>query len=185
MGRLGLLAGDWEGFWYRPGSLSGGQKPQRPPRSPRSPYFVLSRRARGRRASEGSGAITPSVVRVTGANVSTPRSLELTPVGGTSHLPIERRRAQMAKARAAWPPIAQRRANGGRHWAERYRALSPEERARIIMRCVLGWYRWDARRRGLPDPIPYTYEAVVGDDGKVAPKLRTLRPMTNAEIEAL
>jgi hypothetical protein len=106
-------------------------------------------------------------------------------VSGTTHLPLARRQQQTAKARSAYPPIAQRRANGGRHWAERYCALSPQERARIIARCVLGWYRWDARRRGLPDPIPYTYEAVVGDDGKVAAKPGTLRPMTDAEIEAL
>jgi hypothetical protein len=49
----------------------------------------------------------------------------------------------------------------------------------------LGWYVWDARRRGLPDPVAFTYEAVVGDDGKIAAKPGTLRQMTNAEIEAL
>jgi hypothetical protein len=117
--------------------------------------------------------------------VSKPRSVGLTPLGGTSHLPLARRQQQTAKARSAYPPIAQRRANGGRLWAERYGTLLPQERARIIAKCVLGWYRWDARRRGLPDPVPYTYEAVVGGDGKIAAKPGTLRPMTDEEIAAL
>jgi hypothetical protein len=106
-------------------------------------------------------------------------------VSGTSHLPIERRRAQTAKATAANPPLPQRSVTGGTNWAKRYCALSPQERARIIARCVLGWCRYDARRRGLPDPIPYTYEPMVDDNGKVAAKPGTLRPMTNEEIEAL
>ena len=74
----------------------------------------------------------------------------------------------MAKARAAYPPLAQRRVHGGLRWAERTAALHPSS-AQIALKCVLGWYRWDARRRGLPDPVPYTYEPVVGDDGKVQP----------------
>jgi hypothetical protein len=81
--------------------------------------------------------------------------------------------------------MTQRRANGGRLWAERYRALSPEERARIIMRCVVGWYLWDARRRGLPPPIIRTYELERGPDEKLRAASGTMRQMTNAEIEAL
>ena len=104
---------------------------------------------------------------------------------GTSHLPLARRQQQTAKGRAAFPPIAQRRANGGRHWAEKYRTLSAEERQRIAIRCVIGRYRWWARKNGYPDPIIHTYEPVVGDDGKVAAKPGTLRPMTNEEIAAL
>jgi hypothetical protein len=104
---------------------------------------------------------------------------------GTSHLPIERRRAQMAKALAAYPPIAQRRANGGRHWAEKYRTLSAEERARIAFRCVVGRYLWWARKNGFPDPIIHTYEPERGPDGKLQAKPGTLRQMTDAEIEAL
>ena len=91
-------------------------------------------------------------------------------MGGTSHLPIEcRRRAQTAKARAALPSIAQRRVNGGRHWAERYRSLPPEERARIIMRCVLGRARWWARKHGWPDPVPYVFEPEIDANGKSRP----------------
>jgi hypothetical protein len=106
-------------------------------------------------------------------------------MGGTTHLPIERRRAQTAKATAAWPPIAQRRLNGGLRWAERYKTLSAEERQRIAIRCVIGRYIWDAKRRGLPIPIFHTYTPELGPDGKVAAKPGTLRPMTDAEIEAL
>ena len=91
----------------------------------------------------------------------------------------------MAKARAAWPPIAQRRANGGRQWAERYRSLPPEERQRIAIRCVVGWYYYDAKRRGLPPPIIHTYEPERGPDGKLLAKPGSMRPMTDAEIEAL
>jgi hypothetical protein len=106
-------------------------------------------------------------------------------VGGTSHLPLARRRQQTAKARAAWPPQAQRRANGGLHWAQHYLSLPAEERARIIARCVLGWYRWNARRRGWPDPVAYTFEPEIDANGKVSVKTGSLRPMTDAEIEAL
>jgi hypothetical protein len=113
------------------------------------------------------------------------RSLELTPMGGTSHLPIERRRAQMAKARAAYPPIAQRRANGGLRWAERYKTLSAEERQRIAIRCVIGRYIWDAKRRGFPIPIFHTYTPELAPDGKLRAVSGSLRPMTDAEIEAL
>ena len=56
---------------------------------------------------------------------------------------------------------------------------------RIAIRCVLGWYRWDAKRRGLPPPIIHTYEPERGPDGKLQAKPGTLRPMTDAEIEAL
>jgi hypothetical protein len=106
-------------------------------------------------------------------------------VGGTSHLPIERRRAQTAKATAANPPLAQRRVKGGLHWAERYRNLPPEERQRIAIRCVVGWYRYDAKRRGLPTPVFHTYEPVVDDGGKLAVKPNTLRQLTDEEIAAL
>jgi hypothetical protein len=104
---------------------------------------------------------------------------------GTSHLPLARRQQQMAKALAAYPPIAQRRANGGRHWAEKYRTLSAEERQRIAIRCVIGRARWWARKNGYPDPIIHTYEPERGPDGKIAVKPGSLRPMTDAEIEAL
>ena len=106
-------------------------------------------------------------------------------MAGTAHLPLARRQQQTAKARSANPPIAQRRANGGLHWAEKYRTLPPEERARIALRCVIGRYLWDAKRRGLPPPIIHTYEPVVGDDGKLQSKPNTMRQMTDAEIEAL
>jgi hypothetical protein len=114
-----------------------------------------------------------------------PLSIERTPMGGTSHLPIERRRAQTAKATAAQPPLAQRRVNGGLRWAERYRNLPPEERQRIAIRCVIGRYVWDAKRRGLPTPVFHSYEPVVGDDGKLQAKPNTMRVMTEAEIEAI
>jgi hypothetical protein len=104
---------------------------------------------------------------------------------GTSHLPIERRRAQTAKATAAFPPIAQRSITGGTNWARRYCALPPQERARIIARCVIGWYRYDAKRRGLPTPVFHSYEPVVDDDGKLQAKPNTMRVMTEAEIEAI
>jgi hypothetical protein len=104
---------------------------------------------------------------------------------GTAHLPLSRRLQQTAHARAAYPPLSQRSVTGGTKWAKRYSTLPPQERARIIARCVLGWYRYDARRRGLPDPIPYIYEPMGGDDGKVAAKSGTLRPMTDEEIAAL
>ena len=114
-----------------------------------------------------------------------PRSLELTPVGGTSHLPLARRQQQTAKARSAYPPIAQRRANGGRHWAERYRSLTPEQRAQIAMKCVIGWYLWDAKRRGLPPPISHTYEPEQGPDGKLQAKPGSMRPMSEEELASL
>ena len=106
-------------------------------------------------------------------------------MGGTSHLPLARRQQQTAKAIAANPPLATRSVNGGLRYATRYATLPAAERQRIMARCLLGWYRYDARRRGLPDPIPYTYEPMVDDNGKVAAKPGTLRPMTNEEIEAL
>lgn len=91
----------------------------------------------------------------------------------------------MAKALAAYPPIAQRRANGGRHWAEKYRTLSAEERQRIAIRCVVGRHLWWARKNGFPDPIIHTYEPMVDDDGKLQAKPNTMRVMSDAEIQAL
>jgi hypothetical protein len=87
---------------------------------------------------------------------------------GTAHLPVERRRQLTAKACRADPPLAQRSVTGGRRWANRYYGLPPEERARIIAKCVLGWYRWDARRRGLPDPVAYTFEPETDARGQVS-----------------
>jgi hypothetical protein len=91
----------------------------------------------------------------------------------------------MAKARAAWPPIAQRRVNGGLRWAAHYRSLSPEERARVAFRCVVGRHLWWARKNGFPDPIIHSYEPELGPDGKLKAKSGTMRRMTDAEIEAL
>jgi hypothetical protein len=104
---------------------------------------------------------------------------------GTAHLPLARRQQQTARARAANPPLAQRSVTGGTNWGKRYCALSPQERARIIARAVLGWYRWDARRRGLPDPVPYTYEPERGPDGELQAKPGSMREMTREEIAAL
>jgi hypothetical protein len=98
---------------------------------------------------------------------------------------VERRRARTAKATAAYPPLAVRSVHGGLRWAERYRTLSPEERARIAFRCVVGRHIWWARKNGFPDPIVHTYEPERGPDGQIAAKPGTLRPMTNEEIEAL
>jgi hypothetical protein len=106
-------------------------------------------------------------------------------MSGTAHLPIERRRAQTAKATAAYPPLAQRRVNGGLRWAQHYRSLCPEERQRIAIRCVLGRARWWARKNGYPDPVAFTYEPERGPDGKLQAKPNTMRRMTDAEIEAL
>ena len=104
---------------------------------------------------------------------------------GTAHLPLYRRQQQTAKARSAYPPPAVRGANSGRLFAERYRNLSPEQRAQITIRCVIGRYIWDAKRRGLPIPVFHTYEPVVGDDGKLQVKPGSLRPLTDEEIQAI
>jgi hypothetical protein len=106
-------------------------------------------------------------------------------MGGTAHLPLARRQQQTAKATAAYPPLAQRSVNGGRHFAERYRFLPPEERQRIAIRCVVGRHLWWARKNGFPDPIIHIYEPELGPDGKLKAKSGTMRRMTDAEIEAL
>jgi hypothetical protein len=106
-------------------------------------------------------------------------------MGGTAHLPLARRQQQTAKARSANPPLAVRSVHGGLRWAQRYRSLSPEERARVAIRCVIGRYIWDAKRRGLPIPIFHTYTPEHGPDGKLQAKPGSMRPMTDEEIEAL
>jgi hypothetical protein len=83
------------------------------------------------------------------------------------------------------PSIAQRRVNGGRGWAERYRRLPAEERSRIAMKCVIGRYLWWARKNGLPAAIIHTYTAETDDAGKVSAKPGSLRQMTNDEIRAI
>jgi hypothetical protein len=95
---------------------------------------------------------------------------------------LEHRRAQTAKATAAYPPLAIRGGIGGRVFSERYRALPEAERARIIQRCVLGWYRWFARVNGLPPPIEMTSDPVALPDGGIAAKPGSLREMTQEEL---
>jgi hypothetical protein len=99
--------------------------------------------------------------------------------------PVEVRRRWMAKALAADPPLAQRSVNGGHRWALRYASLSDAERQRITLKCVIGRYLWDAKRRGLPPPIIHTFEPEQGPDGKIRPKPGTMRPMTREELEAV
>ena len=83
------------------------------------------------------------------------------------------------------PPQAQRRVNGGRAWAERYRAMSLEERQRIIALCVLGRLRQHARKNGYPDPIAFTFVPAADEKGDIAAKPGEMRPMTDEEIAAL
>ncbi|HEY1432040.1 MAG TPA: hypothetical protein VGF39_10505 [Stellaceae bacterium] len=66
-----------------------------------------------------------------------------------------------------------------------YRALSPHEQTRIITRMVLGFARYNAKRRGEPLPIPYTYEPKLAPGGGLRSYEGTLRPMTNEEILAI
>jgi hypothetical protein len=103
-------------------------------------------------------------------------------VAGTAHLPIERRRAQTRKATLAYPPLIQRSIAGGARWAKRYRSLPEAERVKIIQRCVLGWYRYAARRDGLPPPVEMTFEPVALSDGGIAAKPGSLREMTEEEL---
>jgi hypothetical protein len=68
---------------------------------------------------------------------------------------------------------------------KRYRLLSAEERAIITARCVLGWYRWDAKRKGLPPPVEMTFEPVAFPDGGIAAKEGTMHALTEAELDVL
>jgi hypothetical protein len=91
----------------------------------------------------------------------------------------------MAKAVAADPPLSIRAQHGGAGWRKSYRALSPYEQSRIIMRMVLGFARYNAKRRGEPLPVPYTYEPEPAPGGGSRPREGTLRPMTLAEINEI
>jgi hypothetical protein len=46
----------------------------------------------------------------------------------------------------------------------------------------LGWYRYAARRDGLPPPVEMTFEPVALPDGGIAAKPGTLRKMTEEEL---
>jgi hypothetical protein len=100
-------------------------------------------------------------------------------------LSAERRRAQTAKALRADPPLAVRSVHGGIGWAEKYRTLSAEDRARIAIRCVIGRYIWDAKRRGLPIPIFHAYTPERGPDGKLQAKPGSMRPMSEEDLANL
>jgi hypothetical protein len=100
----------------------------------------------------------------------------------TSHLSIERRRAQTRKACLANPPLIQRSITGGQGWARRYRSLPDAERARVVQRLVLGTYRYLAKRNGQPPPIEMTFEPLALRDGGIAAKPGSLREMTEEEL---
>jgi hypothetical protein len=91
----------------------------------------------------------------------------------------------MAKAIAANPPLPIRAQHGGARWRESYRALSLHKQSRIIMRMVLGFARYNAKRRGEPLPVPFTYEPELAPGGGLRPREGTLRPMTNEEINEI
>jgi hypothetical protein len=124
----------------------------------------------------------PALLR--GDNVEKPFAINRAqvPMAGTGHLPIERRRAQTRKACAAYPPLIQRSITGGQGWGRRYHSLSEAERVRVTQRLVLGWYRYAARRDGLPQPVEMTFEPVALPDGGIAAKPGTLREMTEEDL---
>jgi hypothetical protein len=81
---------------------------------------------------------------------------------------------------AADPPLPIRAQHGGAGWRETYRSLSEQERVRVIVKMVLGFARYDAKRRGEPLPIPYTFEpqSIPGGGATAG----SMRPMTTEEI---
>jgi hypothetical protein len=91
----------------------------------------------------------------------------------------------MAKAVAGDPPLSIRAQHGGARWRESYRALSPHEQSRIVVRMVLGFARYNAKRRGEPLPVPYTFEPQPSPGDGATVKPGTLRPMTLEEINEL
>jgi hypothetical protein len=95
-------------------------------------------------------------------------------IQGTSRCSIEVRRAQTAKASAAWPPLAVRAEKGGAASAEWYAEASPEVRARHHNRIVLGTIRFRARKAGYPAPL----EFLMLPDG-------SSRPMTESDYHVL
>jgi hypothetical protein len=65
------------------------------------------------------------------------------------------------------------------------RALSPREQSLIVVRMVLGFARFNAKRRGEPLPVPFNYEIELAPGGGLRPRESTLRPMTREEIVAI
>jgi hypothetical protein len=89
------------------------------------------------------------------------------------------------KAHAANPPLPIRAQHGGAKWRGFYRALSPHEQSRVVMRMVLGRLRYFARKRGEPLPTVFTYEPELAPGGGMRAREGTLRPMTNEEINEI
>ena len=97
----------------------------------------------------------------------------------------EARRRQTAKARAADPSAAVRRYHGGCGNRDRFYALSLQKQFEIIRKMVVARMRYQARRRGMPEPI--FFDATVGscEGGGYELVEGSMRRMTKAEIDAL
>jgi hypothetical protein len=53
------------------------------------------------------------------------------------------------------------------------------------MRCVLGVYRYWAKRLGQPPPLEYTFAVETLPDGGLAAVPGSLRPFTQAELDEI
>jgi hypothetical protein len=100
--------------------------------------------------------------------------------------PVEQRRAWMAAALAAHPPLAERRLAGGTTWRDRFHALPEPERACTVIKMMIGSELARARRLGLPTPTILTGSVEPSPDGggyRLAPD--TARVMTDEELADL
>jgi hypothetical protein len=95
---------------------------------------------------------------------------------------LERRRALVAAATAADPPMSVRAQRSGAVHSKRFYA-DPEFRAMVIRRLMIGTHRYLARRYGRPEPIFYDFEPVIHKDGSITAKEGSFRQLSEEELK--
>jgi hypothetical protein len=102
---------------------------------------------------------------------------------GAARKSIEERRAWVAPACAAAPPLSERGKVGGKARGDAYRALPATEQMRILVKLAIGRERWKARRDGLPPPVIMLGEAEPDAEGGYRLRAGSARVLTDAEVE--
>jgi hypothetical protein len=104
---------------------------------------------------------------------------------GAARKSIEERRAWMAPAFSADPPLLARSYAGGKGFRAVYLSLPAAEQARILVKLAIGRERWKARRDGLPPPVIMLGEAEADDQGGYRLRENSAKVLSDEELREL
>ena len=95
------------------------------------------------------------------------------------------RRRQVEKAQKSQPPLSIRGYHGGCKFRDRFHVMPVAEKQKIIRRLTIASMIALAKKRGRPAPIFFDAEARPCEGGGYELIEGSMRPMTQAEIDAL